>query len=170
MLNNINLLEIMNRISLFRQEGALKSYFPQSKITRNRDIELTWIGVLNPSPLSPSYTIKIHYRKNEGAKIYVIDPKPLMLAENKSVLPHVYSTHDQRLCLYYPKENEWDVGMFYVNTLIPWASEWLIHYEIWVCTGVWHGGGIHDETTAEKASNSEKEIIEIENERESEVL
>jgi hypothetical protein len=32
--------------------------------------------------------------------------------------------------------------LYYVQSLIPWACEWLCHYELWVSTGIWHGGGI----------------------------
>jgi hypothetical protein len=31
--------------------------------------------------------------------------------------------------------------MLIVDTTIPWTSEWLINYEIWLPTGDWHGGG-----------------------------
>ncbi|RLD85513.1 MAG: hypothetical protein DRJ09_12825 [Bacteroidetes bacterium] len=103
--------------------------------------------------------MKLHYRYNEGAKVYVLDPKPLKLAKGKTVLPHVYSTPEQRLCLYYPNENEWDTSMYYVKTLIPWACEWLVHYECWVATGTWHGGGIHHETEAEKQADEQKEKV-----------
>lgn len=147
----------MNRILLVHQEGTLKSYFPGTQIRRKSEMELTWTGTVTPSPLSASYTLRLHYKYKEGAKVYVIDPKPLTLAEGKTVLPHVYSTPEQRLCLYYPTGNEWDTGMYYVKTLIPWACEWLIHYECWVATGTWHGGGIHHETEAEKQANKEKE-------------
>lgn len=27
------------------------------------------------------------------------------------------------------------------RTLVPWAAEWLLHYEVWTITGKWHGGG-----------------------------
>lgn len=30
------------------------------------------------------------------------------------------------------------------DTIIPWTSEWLLHYEYWVLTGIWQGGGIED--------------------------
>lgn len=147
----------MNRISLVHQEGTLKSYFPGTQVKRKSEMELTWTGTVTPSPLSASYTLRLHYKYKEGAKVYVIDPKPLKLAEGKAVLPHVYSTPEQRLCLYYPSGNEWDTGMYYVKTLIPWACEWLVHYECWVATGTWHGGGIHHETEAEKQATKEKE-------------
>jgi hypothetical protein len=147
----------MNRISLLHQEGTLKSYFPGTQITRKSEMELTWTGTVTPSPLSASYTLRLHYKYKEGVKVYVTDPKPLKLAEGKTVLPHVYSTPEQRLCLYYPSGNEWDTGMYYVRTLIPWACEWLVHYECWVATGTWHGGGIHHETEAEKQANKQKD-------------
>lgn len=147
----------MHRISLVHQAGALKSYFPDSAITRKNEKELVWICSITPSPLSPTYKLKLHYKCNKGAKVYVLAPKPLELAEGKDKLPHVYSTPEQRLCLYYPSGDEWNTGMYYVHTLIPWACEWLCHYEIWVGTGEWRGGGIHHETEAEKQANQQKE-------------
>lgn len=134
----------MNSIPLIHQAGALRSYFPDSQIIRNGDDELTWIGFLTPTPLSDTYKMKLHYKRNEGVNVYVIERK-LELAEGKTVLPHVYSTPKQQLCLYYPKNNEWNTGMYYVHTLLPWASEWLFHYENWVSSGEWHGGGIDHE-------------------------
>jgi len=29
------------------------------------------------------------------------------------------------------------------NSVALWISEWLLHYEIWLITGEWHGGGVH---------------------------
>lgn len=130
----------MSRISLRNQAGALRSYFPSSEIKYNGEKELTWIGDLTPTPLSITYKVKIHYKLGEFIRVFVLHPK-LLLAAGKRTLPHVYSMPKQELCLYYPKADEWHPGMFYVQTLIPWASEWLYHYEIWVGTGVWHGGG-----------------------------
>ncbi len=48
----------------------------------------------------------------------MLDPKPLSLAKGKKKLPHVYSTSKQELCLYYPKDNDWNASMLYVNWLI----------------------------------------------------
>ncbi|MDP3668027.1 MAG: hypothetical protein Q8R50_15200 [Sediminibacterium sp.] len=138
----------MNRLSLMHQQGALRSYFPDSTIIRHGETELIWIHTLTPTPLSNSYKIKLHYKATEGVNVYVLEPK-LALAKGKLLLPHVYSTAKQQLCLYYPDGNEFHNGMFYVRSIIPWTSEWLYHYEIWVSTGKWHGGGIDHETAAE---------------------
>ena len=137
------------RVSLVVQEGALRSYFPESKITRKEEKEITWVYTISPTAISRQYEVKLHYTYDEGARVYVVDPKPLELAKGKEKLPHVYSTAEQRLCLYYPLWREWHPGKLYVHTLIPWASEWLYHYEIWVGTGIWHGGGIDHENKAE---------------------
>jgi hypothetical protein len=55
----------------------------------------------------------------------------------------VYDTEKQHLCIYYKRAKEWDETKFIADTIIPWTSEWLLHYEIWVATGTWQGGGIH---------------------------
>lgn len=146
----------MSRISLIHQAGALKSYFPESKIMRRGEAELKWIGTVTPSPLSSDYILKLHYKISKGAKVYVIDPKPLRLAKGEEFLPHVYSTPEQQLCLYYPDYNEWGTSKYYVKTLIPWACEWLIHYECWVVTGTWHGGGIHIDLEENKSKVKSK--------------
>lgn len=135
-----------NKISLIVQEGTLKSKYPNSKITRDKEKIIKWEGFLKPTPLSANYKIQIIYQTGKGIDVYVKEPFPLQLAENKKSLPHVYSTKEQKLCLYYPKGNEWNNGQLYKETIIPWTSEWLFHYEIWLATGVWFGGGIHNET------------------------
>ncbi|MDY0295864.1 MAG: hypothetical protein RB296_00975 [Acidobacteriota bacterium] len=39
--------------------------------------------------------------------------------------------------------------MIIAKTIVPWASEWLIFYELWLATGEWLGGGIHAGTYKE---------------------
>jgi hypothetical protein len=142
------------KILLGHQEGALRSYFPSSTVTRKGEEELVWEGELRPTPLSDTYKVRLHYRSGKFIRVNVLAPI-LRLAEGAKVLPHVYSTPKQELCLYYPKDKEWHEGMYYVQTLIPWASEWLYHYEIWVATKVWHGGGIeHDKAEETNNENS----------------
>jgi len=133
------------RLSLIVQEGNLKVMFPQSSIKRFMEQSLTWIHDLTPKPLSQTYKVKLQYHYKQGLKFYVLEPKPLQLARNKTKLPHVYSTAEQLLCLYFPDGTEWNNSMLYTRTIIPWACEWLGHYEIWVTDGIWHGGGtIHN--------------------------
>ena len=146
----------MNRIPLKFQELALRSYFPKSTISRVREDRITWISTITPTPFSRSYKVKLEYVRGEGVKFFVLDPK-LMLAEGKTVLPHVYSSSEQRLCLYDPDLDEWDASCYYVQTIIPWASEWLLHYELWLHSGDWLGGGRHPVIESAKAEKKEFE-------------
>jgi hypothetical protein len=140
----------MKMIPLFNQAGALRSYFPDSTITRRGEEEITWVHSVTPSPLSDTYQLKLHYSHKDGAAVYVLAPR-LKLAPGAVTLPHVYSLEKQKLCLWYPKDREWNTGMYYVHTLIPWACEWLLHYETWAAGNGWHGGGIEHGDLEEKA-------------------
>lgn len=130
------------------QYQSLKSDFPSAAITYNQN-SLHMEYDATPSPLSGEYKIKIEYVRGKYPDIYVINPK-LKLYPGQTRLPHVYSTQEQRLCLFYRKGREWNSSMYLSNTIILWTSEWLLHYECWLSTGEWHGGGIHIETEQRK--------------------
>lgn len=133
-----------NYINLARQASALKYNFPNAIISTQGDSVLTWEYILKPTSVSEEYRVKLIYTRNKGVKVYVLEPT-LALAEGKKVLPHVYSTPEQRLCLFYPNGKEWNQCKYLIHTVIPWISEWLYFYEIWVGSGVWYGGGtVHD--------------------------
>ncbi len=142
----------MNRIPLSRQEYALREFFPGSKISRDFERSLVWIHTLTPTSISSSYKVKLRYRPDKGLDFYVLEPK-LQLADGETELPHVYSTEEQRLCLYDPELNEWSPDKYYVHTIIPWASEWLSYYEVWVVTGDWNGGGSHPKPDPNEQEN-----------------
>ena len=44
---------------------------------------------------------------------------------------------DGSLCL--SAKGEWDRRHLYIDTVIPWASEWLHFYEVWKATAIWMG-------------------------------
>lgn len=145
-------------LNMALQAGKIKSLFPASALSFNQN-SLIWKYTITPSPLSASYEIKLSYTKGKHPNVNVIN-QILALHEGAEKLPHVYNTEKQWLCLYYRKGREWNRGMFISDTIIPWACEWLYHYELWVCTGLWHGGGIHQETEAEKQASKQKENID----------
>jgi hypothetical protein len=58
-------------------------------------------------------------------------------------IPHTF--YDGSICLHL--HEEWTPAMFVADTIIPWLSLWLYHYEVWHATGVWHGGGQEPKTS-----------------------
>jgi hypothetical protein len=128
-------------INIIVQAAKIKKCFPNSKVRTTRN-NLIWKGTLKPTPLSESYDIKIEYKLGYHPCVYVVNKK-LEFYPGKKVLPHVYSTDKQWLCLYYRKAREWTSQQLIAETIIPWTSEWLYHYEFWLATGKWHGRGIH---------------------------
>lgn len=128
-------------IDIMAQAAKIRKHFPFSKINVNRNI-LIWKGTLTPTPLSNSYDIKLEYKIGYHPCVYVINRK-LELYHTKDSLPHVYNTEEQWLCLYYRKAQEWNNQLYIADTIIPWISEWLLHYEFWLASGDWHGRGIH---------------------------
>ncbi len=125
-------------LNLTAQYLALKKTFPGSQCRIYRS-ELTWLGVLQPTPLSKRYTIKLTYKLNKSPKVKLV--KPVLRKKHNKKPPHLYK--GDFLCLYVPGIGEWNKNMYLSETIIPWASEWLFHYEIWLSTGDWCGGGIH---------------------------
>jgi len=127
----------------FMHINGIKKVFPDAKVLKKswNSFELT-IN-LQPTSLSEVYTIKISYERGLMVKVYVIN-KTLKIAPNRKKLPHVYNSKNQQICLYSPSKKEWNASMNIVDTIIPWASEWLYYYELWLPEGKWYGGG-HNE-------------------------
>lgn len=58
-------------------------------------------------------------------------------------IPHLIHDDEEpensALCLFDPDEGQWDTSMWISDTTVPWASEWLHHYEFWHLDGIWRG-------------------------------
>lgn len=133
----------ISKISIDEQVRLLLRYYPGSHVELNKNRGFSWIGDLRSSPIGDLYKIKILFERNKKPEIFVIEPKKLRLANGNLRLKHVYNHESQKLCLYYPIDNEWNEGKMIASTIIPWAIEWLYHYEMWLITEEWLGGGIH---------------------------
>lgn len=127
-------------LNIGTQAAKLKAHFPNAKLIFNHN-QLVWTGSLKPSPLSPSYIVKVSYVRGKHPNVYVKEPR-LKFATGNTCLPHVYNTSKQWLCIYHRKSKEWNRSMALIDTVFPWTCEWLLHYEIWLITGSWRGGGI----------------------------
>lgn len=135
----------LKRLSILQQVAGLKSLYPEAICKYGRD-NLIWTGDLQPTPMSTEYTIRVEYILGKHPKIYSCTP--LTIPSGKK-LPHVYCQKEQRLCLYYPRgaDASWNVSKSIALTIIPWTSEWLFYYELWLATDKWLGGGIHTSGT-----------------------
>jgi hypothetical protein len=130
-------------IPITLQAINIKIMFPETRVNNLHDSQLSWTHTITPSPLGGDYKIKLVYHLTEQPKVYVLEPMPLALAKGKSKLEHCYDQKLQKLCLHYPEYYEWRNTMLITETIIPWTYDWLYHYEIWLGTGEWTGGGIH---------------------------
>ncbi len=128
----------VKKINPLVQAHHLKILFPESQAHVERGV-LTWVAELVPSPLSKKYKVRVIYRLGDSPKINVINP--VLHVPKGQRLPHTYP--GEKLCLYYPRASEWRGDMLLSQTIVPWMSEWLLHYEIWLATGSWCAGGIH---------------------------
>ena len=122
-----------SQASLALQAQALRGRFPGSDISLRRTV-LTWTATLQPTALSREYTVQICYRPSSFPRVKILSQLPPRPGEP---LPHVY--REGVLCLH--KVDEWSPDMLIADTIVPWTCEWLIHYEIWLATGDWRGGG-----------------------------
>ena len=129
------------RLSPAQQAFALRRVFPEAVISL-KPTKLVWTGLLAPTPLSREYTVRISYLAGRFPRVVVVDP-PLVPDEDGR-LPHLY--REGSLCLH--EVHEWNGSMLIVDSIIPWTSEWLAHYELWKASGEWHGDGERAESAA----------------------
>lgn len=125
-------------ISLAAQRGRLAARYPdgQTWLTPTR---LVWKGRLTPTDYSATYELVVDHQRAKDPIVYVAKPR-LRLVGSKP-LEHVYSWNT--LCLFLG-HRQWHPGTPIADALIPWATEWLLFYEVWLATdGQWHGNGVH---------------------------
>lgn len=118
--------------------------------------ELTWEFDMRPSPLSRVYRLRIRQRKYDSPDVYVVSPNLNNMANGRK-LPHVYSQKPVRLCLHFPKYDQWTLDKSIAETIVPWAYLWLLYFEHWLATDEWQGGGKHpgdDDAQDQKANSS----------------
>jgi len=120
------------------QMARLKKAYPDSEASLKRDV-LRWATDLTPTPLSRTYRVTLEMHRDGTPKVRLVHPT-LQTRDGKSC-PHLYP--GGVLCLYLPGAFEWTREMQLVETVVPWISEWLAHYEVWLATGEWTGGGEH---------------------------
>jgi len=130
-------------ISLSKQLYFLQAKFPHGRglIKKGR---LVWSCRLKLDEAYGNYTIKILYDLNSSPKVYVIEPNLYDITDGIEP-PHIYVFNESttKLCLYLPSSGEWTSNKFLSDTIVPWASLWLMYFTGWLATGKWYGGGEH---------------------------
>lgn len=133
-------LELARRLTFAQQAFGLRGRFRDASIHFGRPGLVCVVG-LTPSPLSRTYSIRIEYDGISHPVVKVLSPRLESLPGK--ALPHTFKDDD--LCLHL--HEEWGPEDLITTTIIPWASEWLLHYELWRASGgTWCGGG-HEPAT-----------------------
>lgn len=134
--------KIKKTFTVVQQYTDLKYKYPEWNTYWQSRGKIVTQGYVKPTNLSISYLIKISYRFGKQPEVEVLSPK---LKENSKgeKIPHIYP--QKKLCLFYPKFDEWTNYHLISETIIPWTSLWLFYYERWHISGKWLGGGIHPE-------------------------
>lgn len=144
----------LKSISLDSQLERIKTSFPSLILEEKSSTKFVVIIKLSPNVLSKEYEVKIVFEIGKVVSVFIVNEK-LQIAENRKKLPHVYDNKLQKICLYSKDGGKWDSTKSIVSTVIPWASEWLYYYELWLIDGIWRGGG-HNEYVNENVVKNEQ--------------
>lgn len=129
------------------QHALMKAAFGDRFKVRFNGPSAKWQGSVIPFDGAGSYLIQVEYTIKDVPRVRILDPQ-LIVRQGDKRLPHTYPDEDNRRnlvrpCLFVP--DEWDARSHIAATIVPWTCEWLLHYEMWVVTGEWLGGGLHPE-------------------------
>lgn len=121
------------RLILIREKKLLESNYDFLKCTINKNM-LVCKGIVRPTKHSIEYSIKIEYDGINSPKVYVVEPE---IEFNDNI--HMYPDK-KNLCLYHPETDNfhWTPKKHHIfDTIIPWALEWLVYYELYLISGKW---------------------------------
>lgn len=127
-------------LSVIQQKLCLQRTYPQLiDEIRTHNNELMCIIRLQPTPQSIEYKVRIWFKPRYWPKAFLLEPKEIAKVNGKK--PHHLYNRDEdgkeRLCVFYPKGQEWNDNMFLAESFVPWVITWLSAYEIWQITGIW---------------------------------
>lgn len=111
----------------------------------NGDRYLVWSGPLRGFQMNYQVAVLWDYQ-NLGIAPYVFIDEPKIRPRDGGTfedIPHLQfdsaNPENSALCLFDPAGREWDATLLIADTTVPWASEWLHHYECWHLDGIWRG-------------------------------
>lgn len=104
---------------------------------------LVWQATLRPSSISDVYQVSIDAKPQKFPMVWV-SGGAIDRCKDLSLVPHKFNYEDDssrvQVCLQY---QDWSSDQLFTETVMPWCCEWIVHFEIWLATDKWHGGGIH---------------------------
>lgn len=124
-----------NAKPLVVQLQRLLTQYPESSGEVSRS-KLTWRCRLRPQSVTDTYLFEIEYRLGRKPIVYVSEGR-LAIEQNLDSVPHQYGVLDDgriQACL---DRYDWNKTMFLADSVVPWAMEWALYYEIWLVTGTW---------------------------------
>lgn len=128
------------------QKFNIRKQFKKMIIKEYKCKELKMLLKVQPTEISKEYNVLLQYDSVQRKPQVYVSVEQLNI-DDKENIPHKYGIKNingeeyVNLCLYYP--GEWNSTMNISDTIIPWISEWLCHFEYWSITGKWCGGGKH---------------------------
>ena len=143
-------------LSIGEQAVLMRRIWPDFRVVVQTSWLIIWEGRLRP--FHQSYRVRVFFCLGRDLETVEILPAPPRVTVEGPVLerrpedpdepiPHHFPNDADPdrpiLCLYDPREREWDLGDAIAETTIPWAVGWLACYEGWRATGEWTGGGRH---------------------------
>lgn len=126
--------------------------WPAFQVLRRSRSRICWEGELRPINKTYTVAIVLDIAPMDGGP-----PNPLVMVlkpplrgrpgHPHEALPHVYANPANPLlpllCLFHPPTDRFDPRRDSVaDKIVPWTTEWLACYEVWLATGEWPGGGV----------------------------
>ncbi len=122
-----------NKYSLLSyQQKLLEQHFPFFSCSIINNV-LTCIGWLQPKDCLSRYKVKIEYVAGKEPRSTILFP-----IIEPSVEIHMYRNHS--LCLHYREDMKWTEKIKIYEYTVPWISEWITFYELYLINGNrWEG-------------------------------
>lgn len=137
-----NFFQKQRHYRLIDQKVALRRNYPDAECYIHRGV-LTWEGAICPTALSRTYQVTVTYKV--GFRPQVTVARADLPGLDRPDFPHKFEVDPKnnsvKICLHL--HHEFDSTNLISDFIIPWATEWLYFYEIWLATGEWCGGGKH---------------------------
>jgi hypothetical protein len=132
----------------------MEGRWPRFAFEQRRGSTVCWTGPVRG--FQKEHQIEVYWGPQRSERPYVLVRKPaLRPREGGSFeqIPHLmfWSERPQLsgLCLFDPEGGEWTNKLLIADTTMVWAAVWILYYELWHVDGVWRGGGVGPESTAE---------------------